>query len=99
MSSVELPICLLSLAATFFVTADLFQGRSLACLACFSRSWISSVELPICLLSIAAIYLGEGAFVSGPVTGLLGRPAAFFAVGFFHWASSLLAVSSCLFFL
>ena len=48
---------------------------------CFSWSGISSVELPICLLSLAAIYLGEGGFVSGPVTGLLGRPAAFHGVG------------------
>ena len=34
-------------------------------------------------------------FFSGPVTGMLGGPAAFLEVGFFQRASSLLVVSSC----
>ena len=64
---------------------------------CFSWIGTSSVELPICLLSLAAIFFVK-VFFSGPVTGLLGRFAAFRQVGFFHWASSLLVVSSCHFF-
>ena len=49
--------------------------------------------LLVCLLSLAAIFCGEGGFFAGPVTGLLGGPAAFLEVGFFHGAS--IVVSSC----
>ena len=40
-------------------------------------------------------FFGAVGFCSGPVTGLLGRPAAFCEVGFFPRASSLLVACGC----
>ena len=60
------------------VKVDFFQGLSLACLVglLLFLKWDFSMGLLVCLLSLAAIFFGEGGFCSGPVTGLLGRPAA-----------------------
>ena len=77
-------VCLLSLAAIFFGEGGFFQGLSLACLVglLLFLKLDFSVGLLVCLLSLAAMFFCEGVFFSGPVTGLLGRPAAFHGVGF-----------------
>ena len=78
-------VCLLSLAAIFFGEGGFFQGLSLACLVgllLFLKldffHWASS------LLVVSSCHVFcEGGFCSGPVAGLLGRPAAFLEGGFF----------------
>ena len=64
---------------------DFVQGLSLACLVVLLLflKWVFSIGLLVCLLCVAASLFCAGGFCSGPVAGLLGRPAAFLEVGFF----------------
>ena len=80
---VELPICLLSLAAMCFCAGGVFQGLSLACLVgllLFVKWDVFSRASHLQVVS-GCHFLCRWIF-SGPVTGLLGRPAAFREVGF-----------------
>ena len=58
-------------------------------------SGISSVELSICLLSLAATFLVKVDFFPGLSLACLVGLLIFLKLVFFHWASSLLVVSSC----
>ena len=64
---------------------------------CFSWSGISSVELPICLLPLAAFFFVK-VFFFRACHWPAWSGCCFSLSGFFHWASSLLVVSSCHFF-
>ena len=85
-SSVELPICLLSLAANFFREGVLFQGLSLACLVglLLFTEWDFFSRASSLLVVSSCHFFRVRCFFSGPVTSLLGRVAAFREVGFFH---------------
>ena len=84
-SSVELPICWLFLAAIFSGEGGFFQGLSLACLVgllLFLKWDFFHGASSLLVVSSCHIFWRRW-FFSGPVTGLLGRPAAFLEVGFF----------------